>query len=51
MSPLLEEVLQKLRELYPEASIHIWEKFDRGKLFVDDHRIVTFNIDLKKING
>lgn len=46
MSPLVEEVLQKLRELYPDIKIHIWEKFDRGKLFVNDHAIVTFNKDL-----
>jgi 5-methylcytosine-specific restriction endonuclease McrA len=42
----MEEVLQKLRELYPKTQIVIWEKFDRGKLFADDHLIVKFNINM-----
>ena len=44
MSPLMDEVLQKLRELYPDLQIAFWEKDDSGRVYVNDHVIFRFNI-------
>jgi hypothetical protein len=44
---LLDGVIDRLKELYPDLQIVLWIKDERGKLFVDDHPIVRyFNIDL-----
>ena len=44
---LLDNVVQKLKELYPDTQIVLWVQADKGKLFADDHLIVKYlNVDL-----
>ena len=42
----LIDILNKLREAYPNAEIHLWTKSDRGKFIVDNHDIIKFNLDM-----
>ena len=48
MTDLMIEVLSKLRQLYPEYEVVIWEKSDRAKLFVNGHMTVKFNLELQE---
>lgn len=43
---MIINILDKLKELYPDLSINIWAKDDKGKLFINEEVALKFNPEL-----
>lgn len=42
----LLQILERLKQSYPQCEINLWTKADRGKIIVDGHEFIKFNCDM-----